>query len=161
MDLKSQLEARFGPASPEAPRPTTPGPAPLPDLDPNAHLGTPWMTLLKAARAPGLPSVPPKPSIPAARQLTDKTVKALKAAGQDRAARALNDARDDFLKKREKEAWSLIKGRFTDLDLPERAYRALKQGDADPEKLWARLRKASPDDLKPMGADRLRDFLTG
>ena len=78
MDLKSQLEARFGPASPEAARPA--GPPALPDLDPMAHLPTPWMSLLRAARAPGLAAVPPKPSIPAARQLTDKAAKALKAA---------------------------------------------------------------------------------
>ena len=159
MDLKSQLEARFGPASPA---PAAPASKPsLPDRDPDAHLGTPWMSLLRAARAPGLDSVPPKPSIPAARQLTDKAAKALKAAGQERADRALVEARDDFLKKREKEAWGLIKSRFTDLDLPERAYRALKQGEVDPEKVWARLRKASPEELKPMGADRLRDHLTG
>lgn len=159
MDLKSQLEARFGPASPAPAAP--PAKPTLPDLDPEAHLGTPWMSLLRAARAPGLASVPPKPSIPAARQLTDKAAKALKAAGQERAARALVEAREDFLKKREKEAWGLIKSRFTDLDLPERAYRALKQGEVDPEKVWARLRKASADELKPMGADRLRDHLLG
>lgn len=157
MDLKSQLAARFGPPS-DAPAPAAPAPS-TPDLDPYAHLGTPWISLLRAARAPGLAAVPPKPSINAAGQLTDKAAKALKAAGQTRAARELVDARADFLKRREKEAWGLVKGRFTELDLPERAYRALKQAEVDPEKVWARLRKASPELLKPMGADRLRDHL--
>ena len=159
MDLKTQLAARFGPPT-EAPAPPPSTPS-APDLDPDAHLGTPWISLLRAARAPGLAAVPPKPSINAARQLTDKAAKALKAAGQERAARALVDARSDFLKKREKEAWGLVKGRFAELDLPDRAYRALKQGEVDPEKVWARLRKARAEELKPMGADRLRDHLLG
>lgn len=157
-DLRSQLIAKLG-ASPSAP--AAPAGSAAPDLDPDAHLGTPWLSLLRAVRVPGAPTVPPKPSIAAARQLTDKAARALKDAGRAREARALADAREDFLKRREKEAWSLIKGRFTELDLPERAYRALKQGDTDPEKVWARLRRAKPDELEPLGADRLRELLTG
>lgn len=159
-DLRSQLVAKLG-ARPPEPAPATPATPAAPDLDPDAHLGTPWMSLLRAVRAPGAPAVPPKPNLNAARQLTDKAVRALKDAGQTRAARELADAREDFLKRREKDAWSLIKTRFGELDLPERAYRALKQSEVDPEKVWARLRKAKAEDLKPLGADRLRDLLTG
>lgn len=157
-DLRSQLIEKMGARAPDPP---SAGLAGSPDLDPDAHFGTPWMSLLRAVRAPGAPPVPPRPSLAAARQLTDKAVRALKDAGQTRAARELADARSDFLKKREKEAWGLIKDRFGALDLPERAYRAIKQSEADPEKIWARLRRAKPDELKPMGADRLRDHLLG
>ncbi len=158
-DLRSQLVSKLGAREP-APQPDTRANA-ASELDPNAHLPTPWIALLRAVRAPGAPPVPPKPSIQAARQLTDKAARALKDAGQNRAARELIDAREDFLKKREKEAWSLVKTRFGELDLPERAYRAIKQSEADPEKVWAKLRRAPQDELKAMGADRLRDLLLG
>lgn len=157
-DLRSQLMAKLGAAPPaELPvQPVGPGAA---ELDPDAHLGTPWLSALRAVRAPGAPPVPPRPSLNAARQLTDKAIKALKGAGQARAARDLGDLRSDFLKKREKEAWNLIKARFTELDLSERAYRALKQSEADADKIWARLRKAPEAELRGMGADRLREYL--
>ena len=155
-DLRSQLISKLG-AAPPAPASATP----IADdgLDPFAHLQTPWFALVRTARVAGGPEVPPKPSLPAARQITDKLAKALKATGRPREAAALIEAREDFLKRREKQAWSLIKARFTDLDLPERAYRALKQSEVDPEKVWAKLRKADTTELKGMGADRLREWL--
>lgn len=149
MDLKSQLIA-LGAREP-APEPSAPG------LDPWAHLPTPWMTLLRRASA----DCPPRPSLNAARQLTDKAAKALKNSGRGRESAELVKARDQFLKAREAEAWGLIKARFTELDLPERAYRALKQGEVDPEKVWARLSKQSAEALRPMGADRIRELLMG
>lgn len=158
-DLRSQLIAKLGAIIPEPsedPKGALPGAA---TLDPEAHLGTPWIALLRKVRVAGAPPVPPKPSLQAARQLTDKAARALKEAGQARAARELVDARADFLKKREKEAWSLVKARFTELELPERTYRALKQSEADPEKLWMKLRKADPAELGALGADRLRERL--
>lgn len=159
-DLRSQLMAKLG-ATPPAEAPAGRAGAATPDLDPDAHLGTPWMAALRAVRAPGAPPVPPRPSLNAARQLTDKAIRALKDGGQARAARELGDLRADFLKKREKEAWNLIKTRFTELELSERAYRALKQSEADAEKIWARLRKTPEAELKAMGADRLREHLLG
>jgi len=159
-DLRSQLMAKLG-ATPPAEAPAGKAGAAAPDLDPDAHLGTPWMAALRAVRAPGSPPIPPRPSLNAARQLTDKAIRALKDGGQARAARDLGDLRSDFLKKREKEAWNLIKARFTDLSLSERAYRALKQSEADAEKIWARLRKTPEAELAAMGADRLREHLLG
>lgn len=158
-DLQRQLIERLGLTAPAAtgPAPTRPAAS---DLDPDAHLATPWMARLRAVRVAGAPSIPPSPSLPSARQLTDKAAKALKAAGQCRAAAELLGERDDFLKRRERLAWSQVKGRFGSLDLPDRAYRALKQGDADPEKVWAKLQRIPPTDLKALGADRLRELLS-
>lgn len=158
-DLRSQLIAKLG-ASPPAEAPAAPSAAPDP-LHADAHLDTPWLALLRAARAPGLAAVPPKPSLNAAKQLTDKAVKALKGAGAAREARALDDARQDYLKRREKLAWAELKRQFTACDLPERSYRALKQAEVDPEKALAKLRRQDPAALKAMGADRLRDALLG
>lgn len=156
-DLKSQLQAKLGATLPAAP--VTPAVPVAPALDPNAHLTTSWFRLLRAAKAPGGPEVPAKPNLNACKQLTDKMAKALKNAGQTRAARDLVGERDDYLAKRDKQLWGLIKDRWESLELSERAYRALKQGDVDAEKLWQKLSKVPDAELKGLGADRLRELL--
>lgn len=156
-DLQSQLISKLGATAPaQAPAPAPAAPS---GLDPDAHLRTRWWELLRASRAPGAPEIPPRPNLNAARQLTDKMAKALKNAGHARAASELVKERDDFLGKREKLLWGLIKERWEALALSERAYRALKQGEADPDKLWQKLSRAPDAELKGMGADRLKEWL--
>jgi hypothetical protein len=130
-------------------------------FDPAEHLDTPWFALLRRARAPGGPEVPPKPSLAAARQLTDRLAKAMEQAGDRRGARTLKEARDEYLARRERRAWALVKERFEQWGLAERAYRALKQGGADPEKVLQRLERGKAEELRALGADRLRDLLLG
>ena len=158
-DLKSQLQARFG-ASPVVaePEPDTLPPA----LGPWAHIGTDWLAKLRFYRTlPGGPSVSEKPSLAAARQLTDRIAKTLKKAGRTREANDLTALRDAFFAQRDKLAWAEVKQRFTTLGLSERAYRALRQGSADALAVLGRLQKADPQELSTMGADRLRDLLSG
>lgn len=94
-------------------------------------------------------------------QRSDKLVRELKAAGRKRECSELQKLRDDFTKLREGRAWTLVKARFGELDLPERAYRALKQGDVDPVRLLERLTGRRGEALRGMGADRVRELLTG
>lgn len=170
-DLKSQLQDRLaeaplpaaatvGPPPPSAPaRPEQRREEDEGALAPNAHLLSPWLKKLRSVRLPGL-SVPPSPTLGNARQLTDIAVKALKKAGRAGESRELDDLRDRFMDKRASEAWSIVKQTFTTFDLPDRAYRALKQSDLDPVTVLTRLRALPDDELRGMGADRLRDRLS-
>ena len=176
-DLKSQLQERLGslplpatatatatatasaPAAPARPPKVEPKVEDSGALAPNAHLVSPWLVKLRAVRLPGH-SVAASPSLGNARQVTDLAVKGLKKAGRPGEARELDDLRDRFMDKRATEAWSLIKQTFTTFDLPDRAYRALKQSDLDPVTVLTRLRALPEDELRGMGADRLRDRLS-
>ena len=163
-DLRSQLAATFG---------RTPEPTPGPDaaasdagpdlLGPDAHLADPWLDALRAAcQDRDLPDVPARPSLGAARQLTDKALKALKARGDKRALRALKDARAAFESRREKHAWAGIKARFGELGLSMKVYRSLKQTPRlDPVKVHAKLHARASEQLKGLGASRLREALLG
>ena len=159
-DLRTQLAARFG-AAPEA----SPPPPPAPDLGllgPEAHLGTPWIAALRKVRdLPDLGRLPDKPSLGNARQHTDQAIKALKKLNRGREAEQLDDLRSRFYDKRDKEAWGQMKDRFTALDLPDRAYRAVKQSDVDAVVALQRLQKLDEPTLKTLGADKLRDILLG
>jgi len=162
-DLKSQLASAFG-RDPQAEAPPAREavlPAALPALlGPDAHLASPWLQALRRlAGRDGVPAVPARPGLPAARQLTDTAVKALKGAGRKRDASELSDLRARFLSARDKEAWGLVKARFVALDLSEKAYRALKQGEADPLAVWTRLSRCTDAELQAMGHARLREVL--
>ncbi|MEL6347313.1 MAG: hypothetical protein AAFV53_29625 [Myxococcota bacterium] len=159
-DLREQLAARFGaPAKePDAPASSTKDDP----LGPSAHLQTDWLARLRVlGPSVGIP-VKAAPSLNAAKQLTDKTLKALKKAGKKHDKRDLEKLRGEYLKKREKLAWSAIKEQFTALNLSQKTYRALKQDKkADPEKILGRLKKLDAQQAAEMGAARLRDALLG
>ena len=137
-DLRDQLVARFGaPSTPEAPQDTSaaekPGTLP-PELGPQAHLGSDWLKLLRTLAPPLGRPVKSDVSLEAARQLTDHTLKALKAAGRSRERSELDGLRADYLKRREALAWRCLKDQFTAHSLSDKAYRALKQEGVDPAK---------------------------
>ena len=77
--------------------------------------------------------------------------------GRDRAA--LEKARSDYLKKREKIAWARLKEGITRRGGTQKAYRALKQTNIDPEKALRKLKRL-PENLSTYGASRLRDALS-
>jgi hypothetical protein len=94
-------------------------------------------------------------------QKTAGLLKQLDANGRKHDVRALKQARDEFLKLREKRAWEGVKLRFEELDLPERAYRALKQEGADVEKVLGRLHTRRAEEWRGISAARVRDALLG
>ena len=125
---------------------------PLPD-----PLRSPWAEQLRRLGA----ALPAQASLGQLRQRSDALVKDLKNAGRRRESEELQKLRDAFEKEREKVAWGLIKEVFDAQNLPERAWRALKQApDGDPVAILQRLRKAK-DSLVGAGADRVRDTLLG
>jgi len=162
MDLKSQLAALTGVAPPPD---EPPEPHPPPRVDPllgeHAHLDEPWLGRLRALRAtvPRAPALAARPRLGQARQVTDQLLRILKKAGRKREARELAGLRDAFYSRREKAAWAAVKGHFTELGLSEKAYRGLKQGRADPLKVWAKLERTDPEQLRALGAKRLRVLL--
>lgn len=104
--------------------------------------------------------VPPSPSMGQLTQRSDALARALQASGRARLARELTSLKEGFLRDREREAWSRVKLRFAELELPDRAYRALKQEETNPEKLLPKLTGRRGEALRGMGADRLREALT-
>jgi len=118
-------------------------------------LSGPWVALL---REHGV-DVPTNPTMGQLVQRSDARARALKEGGRRREAEALTREKESFLKARAAKAWSLVKARFAELDLNEKAYRALKQEDADPERVLARLRGSRGEALRGAGAARLREVL--
>lgn len=134
-----------GRALPEAP------PAPkLPD-----PLAGEWGRLLRALGV----EIPKDPTLGQLVQRSDARSRELVAQGRKRDAAELKTAKEKYLREREREAWSLVKARFEELELPEKAYRAVKQEEGDPEKILARLRGKKGDELRGAGATRVRDAL--
>jgi hypothetical protein len=156
-DLRSQLVARFGES--EAPA-SIPEPSANDAKDPlgtSAHLATPWLSALLAAAGQQRDlKVPRAPSLNAARQLHDRLIKKLKAQGRGRERADLNDLRSRYLKRREKTAWSRLKAQLSDLDVPAKLYRSLKQSGVDPEKVLDRIAKAGDARLRTMNLAELR-----
>ncbi len=92
-------------------------------------------------------------------QRTAGAVKTLEAAGRRHDARALAQARDEFVRRREKRAWEAVKERFEALTLPEKTYRALKQEGADVEKVLARLYTRRAEEWRGLAGNKVRDIL--
>lgn len=86
-------------------------------------------------------------------------IKELERSGRNREAKELSRLRDEFVREREKRAWEGVKARFTELEFPEKAYRALKQEGADPEKILARLHTRRALEWRGIAASKLRDHL--
>jgi len=133
--------------------------APAPDPKPEATLPDPlkseWVALMRRLGA----EVPPGATMGQLTQRSDLRAKALADAGRKREAAELKKAREDFERDRDKRAWSLVKDRFAALELSEKTYRSLKQEEVDPVKLLARLTAKRAEELRGMGAARLREEL--
>lgn len=87
-------------------------------------------------------------------------MKQLNTAGRRREAEALARLRDDWLRDQERRTWDRVKARFAELELPEKAYRALRQEKGvHAHKVLARLRTRKAEDLRGAGAARVRDWL--
>ena len=160
-DLRSQLANAFGRDPEPAVSETTSASSDL--LGPEAHLADPWLAMVRDLHrsVPGAPALSDRPKLGQARQVSDVLVRSLKKSGRKRVAKELAQLRKGFEGRREKEAWSRIKGRFTGLGLSEKAYRSLKQGTTDPLLIWAKLKKHSDDELRELGVARLREALGG
>lgn len=117
--------------------------------------GTAWAELL------AVHGVRPERDAPIGQwvQKTAGVLKQLEANGRKHDVRALKQARDEFLKSREKRAWEGVKARFEELDLPEKAYRALKQEGADVEKVLAKLHTRRAEEWRGIASNRVRDAL--
>lgn len=153
--LKNALAGALGRAElPEGKAPPEPREAP-PDLpDP---LAGEWGALLRELQV----EIPRDATLGQLVQRSDARTRELVAQGQKRRGEALRSAKERYLATREKAAWALVKTRFEELALPEKAYRALKQEGALPEKVLPKLRGARGETLKGAGAARVRDALIG
>lgn len=151
--LLGALKQKGLPEPVPAPEPAPPtGAAALPD-----PLQSAWVAELRAAGV----EIPAGASIGQLTSRSDVRSKELKAAGRTREAAALTQLKEQFLRERDKRAWEQVKQRFADLGLNEKAYRALKQEDADPVKVLARLTSRKSEELRGVGAARLRELLQG
>lgn len=152
--LRNALSQALGtPATPAAPTPAAPPPADVSSLpDP---LKSEWIALFR--RMGG--EVPKDATMGQLTQRSDVKARALADAGRKFDAAALKKAREDFERDREKRAWALVKDRFEALELPEKAYRSFKQEGADPVKLLAKLTARRAEELRGMGAARLKEEL--
>lgn len=149
--LKQALAQALGRPAPEASAaPAVPADG-LPD-----PLRSAWVARLRQLGA----DVPAAPTMGQLTQRSDALARALKDQGRQREAKELASLKEGFLREREREAWARIKARFAELELPERAYRALKQEGADAEQVLARMAGRRGDALRGMGADRVRDALS-
>jgi hypothetical protein len=138
---------------------------PAPETTPAAPSGpalpdpatSPWIARYRELGG----EVPRTPTLGQLVQRSDALARALEASGRRREAAELRQAREAFVRDRAQRAWAAVKTRFAELDLPEKAYRALKQEDVDPEAVLPRLRGARGEALRGVGAARLRDHLRG
>ena len=158
-DLRSQLVAKLGATAPPEDPPDKSLIAPDP-LGPTGHLGSAWFVLLRETLpVGGAAAIPADAKLARCQQATAQAIKALKKSGRGREAKALGKLRDEYLARRAKLAWGLVKARFSEAGASEKAYRSLKQGDADPERILVALGKLRPEDLRGTGARRLRELL--
>lgn len=116
---------------------------------------SPWIRELRRHEA-----LPKDAKTERLRQLTDKVVKSLQAAGRRRDAETLGRLRDDWLRQQELRVWDRIKTRFAELELSEKAYRSLKQEKGVvPHKVLARLRTRRAEEFRGASAARVREWL--
>jgi hypothetical protein len=157
-DLKSALAGALatlplGEAGALPPGKSAPAPPVEPDL-PNP-LGGEWGVLLRSLGV----EIPRDATLGQLTQRSDARTRELAAQGRKREGERLRSAKEEYLRGRERAAWSLVKARFAELDLPEKAYRALRQEEANPERVLTRLRGRRGEELRGAGAARARDAL--
>jgi hypothetical protein len=157
-DLRSQLMAKLG-ATPPAEDPVAAAAAADP-LGPTGHLDSEWVGVLRDTLPfGGVAALPADAKLARCQQATAQAIKALKKGGRGKDAKALAKVRDEYLAKRAKLAWGRVKARFQEAGASDKAYRSLKQGDADPERILGNLDKVSADTLAGAGARRIRELL--
>lgn len=91
--------------------------------------------------------------------LLHATVKDLKKQGNKRDARALTDLHSGWRKKVDKQTWAAAKARFTELELSDKTWRAVKQTAKDPGKLLARLNTRRAEEYRGAGSKRVQEWL--
>lgn len=136
-------------AAPAEARAAAPAAPSLPD-----PFASEWVALLRRHEA-----VPANLTWGQLVQRSAARVRALKEAGRGRESAELKREQESFAREREKKAWAAVKDRFAELDLPEKAYRALKSEEADPVKVLAKLYAKRAEELRGAGAARVRDAL--
>lgn len=158
-DLRSQLMAKLGATPP--PEDATDDPPTAPDpLGPTGHHDSAWFAALQDTLPVGsVAAVPADAKLARCQQVTAQAIKALKKAGRGREAKALGKVRDEYLARREKLAWSRVKSRFVEVGASEKAYRSLKQGGADAERILGNLDKVRPEMLAGASPRKLRELL--
>ena len=145
-DLRSQLIARLGATPPAA---ESSVPETVDPLGPTAHLDSAWMVMLRdLLPVGGVAQLPSDAKLARCQQATAQAIKALKKTGRARDAKALARSRDDYLTRRAKLAWSRVKTRFQEVGASDKAYRALKQRNAEPERVLRNLEKLSGEQLE-------------
>lgn len=123
---------------------------PLPD-----PLASDWVAAMRRLGA----EVPRDATLGQLTQRSDRRARELKDAGRGRDAKELTQAREEFLRDRERRAWALVKTRFAELDLPEKTYRSVKQEEAAPEAVLRKIIGDKGEQLRGTGAARLRELL--
>ncbi len=162
--LKDALKTALGPAADAAEKRTAPPlvarDAPVVSESALDSLPDPlksdWIACMRRLGA----EVPPAATMGQLTQRSDRRSRELKDAGRTREAAELLKNKEDFIRDRARRAWALVKARFDALELSDKAYRSLKQEDADPERILVKLRGNKGDALRGVGAARIRELLT-
>lgn len=157
--LRKALLGAIAPADPAAAPTLPPGAPERPAPEAAPALPDPltgeWGALLRSLGV----EIPRGPTLGQLTQRSDAKTRELAAAGRRREADTLKRAKESYLRERERAAWALIKARFEALELPEKAYRALKQEGADAERVLPRVSGKRGEALRGAGAARVRDAL--
>ncbi|MEC7948254.1 MAG: hypothetical protein VX265_11875 [Myxococcota bacterium] len=158
-DLRSQLVAKLGATLP--PEDAADDPVTVSDpLGPSGHLDSPWVCMLRELLPlGGVAPMPPDAKLARCQQVTAQVVKLLKKSGRAADARTLAKLRDEYVARRAKVAWARVKRRFSELGASEKAYRSLKQGNADPERILRNMDRMDREMFEGAGARRLRELL--
>ena len=119
-------------------------------------LASDWIALHRSLGG----DVPRDPTIGQLTQRSDALARTLEASGRKREAAELRRLKDAWVRERGRRAWGFVKDRFEALALSDKAYRALKQEDADPERILTRLRGPKGEALRGVGAAKLREALS-
>jgi hypothetical protein len=158
-DLRSQLVSKLGATPPPEDAADDPVTAPDP-LGPTGHEDSAWFVRLREMLpVGGVAAIPANAKLARCQQATAQAMKALKKTGRAGDAKALGKLRDEYLARRAKLAWGRVKSRFTEVGASEKAYRSLKQGDADPERILKALDKLRPESIRGASPRRLRELL--
>ncbi|MFT5587806.1 MAG: hypothetical protein ACI9VR_005419 [Cognaticolwellia sp.] len=115
---------------------------------------SPWLDMLRD-HGP----VPADAGLSRLIDISNKLQKTLKGQGQGKAAKTLARLQSDAVGKLQKAAWAKIKQRFTELKLPEKSYRRLKQAKTDPHKLLAKLTTRRAESNQGAGDKQIKEWL--
>lgn len=157
-DLRSQLVSKLGATPPPE---DTDDAVTAPDpLGPTGHQDCEWFARLTGLLPLGaVEALPADAKLARCVQATAQAIKVLKRSGRGGEAKALGKLRDEYLARRAKLAWARVKARFVEVGASDKAYRSLKQGDADPERVLQALDTLRPELLQGASPRKLRELL--